>query len=56
MEPNSPSPEEKLSWEEVEQAHAAVDKVTQELYTFSKLLPAPKDTVSSHRNKRGRLV
>jgi hypothetical protein len=37
----------------VEQAHVAVDKEIQELYTFSKLFPAPKDTDSSHRKKRG---
>jgi hypothetical protein len=37
----------------VEQAHAAVDKEIQELYTFSKLLPGPKDTDSNHWKKRG---
>jgi hypothetical protein len=42
-----------INWEEVEQAHAAVNKGNQELKTPSKLLPAPGGVKASHRRKRG---
>jgi hypothetical protein len=42
-----------IDWEDVDQVRRAINKVNQELLTFSKLLPPPKDGDSSHRKKRG---
>jgi hypothetical protein len=41
-----------INWEEVDQAHAAVNKVNQELSTLSKLLPTPRDAGVGHRRKK----
>jgi hypothetical protein len=40
-----------VDWEEVDQAHAAINKVNQELSTLIKLLPTPKDADSNHRRR-----
>jgi hypothetical protein len=42
-----------INWEEVGQAHEAVNKVNRELFTLVKLLPTPKDADASHRRRRG---
>jgi hypothetical protein len=41
-----------INWEEVEQAHAAVNKVNQESTTLSKLLLTPRDAGVGHRKER----
>jgi hypothetical protein len=37
----------------VEQAKEAVDKVTQEVFTFAKLLPTPKEADTRHKRESG---
>jgi hypothetical protein len=42
-----------IDWEEVDQAHEAVNKVNREWTDFGKLMPKPGDKELNQRTKRG---